>query len=79
VQVLVAQVVPEQYWRVLLAMQVGLDVLVQTTQVPVVVSQTGVEPVQVVVTQLPPLQRRLLPLKHSVVVPVQATHWPETQ
>jgi hypothetical protein len=75
-----AQLVPEQYWRTLLPMQVGLDALVQATQVPVVVSQTGVTPVQDVLTQLPALQRRLVvALEHSVVVPVQATHWPETQ
>jgi hypothetical protein len=72
-------VVPEQYRRTLLApTQVGADALVQATQVPA--EQTGVEPVHDVVTQLPALQRRAVALSaHSVVVPVQATHCPETQ
>ena len=61
-------------------MQVGLDAVVQATQVPLVVLHTGVEPVQDVLAQVPALQCRLVvELRHSVVVPVQATHWPETQ
>jgi hypothetical protein len=78
VQVLVAQLVPEQNWRVLLLMQVGLEALVQATQAPR--EQTGDEPVQAALTQLPTLQCRLVVAsEHSVAVPVQATHWPATQ
>ena len=74
----VVQVLPEQYRRTLLLVQVGADALVQATQAPP--EQTGVEPAHVVVTQLPLLQRRaVVASAHSVVVPVQATHCPDTQ
>lgn len=73
VQAPVVQLVPEQYCRVLLPMQVGLEALVQATHVPA--EQTGVEPAQAALTQLPALQCRVVAAsKHSVVVPVQATH-----
>lgn len=68
----------EQYWRTLLPTQVGVDAPVQATQTPA--EQTGVEPVQGVLTQLPALQcRAVTPSEHSAVVPVQATHCPDTQ
>jgi hypothetical protein len=76
--VAVTQSLPEQYWRTLLPTQIGADALVQATQTPA--EQTDVEPVQGVLTQLPALQcRAVTPSEHSAVVPVQATHCPDTQ
>ncbi len=75
---MVAQALLEQYWRTLLPMQVGAEAFVQATQAPP--EQIGVEPVHCVVTQFPALQcRAVVESTHSAVVPVQATHCPETQ
>jgi len=72
VQVLVAHALLEQYWRVLLLAHVDADALVQATQLPVVVSQTGVSPEQAVLTQLPLTHCWLVAPLQRLVVPVQA-------